>query len=271
MILKTTMNKFQPWKATALNVLRSLKKLKSEWARKRLTADDVRLLNSEITTAEGALRWASDNLCPSVGKASSFGAEDAAVIDMMVKITPEFQFFTLDTGFLPKETLDIIAAVEDRYGIKVERLKPDPERVEHMVEERGTHLFYESVEGRKTCCHVRKVEPMNAKLATLNGWITGLRRDQTEARRDMEMFELDSAHGGIVKINPIINWSIEDVWGYVRAHGVPYNALLDRGYTSIGCEPCTRAVKPGEDPRAGRWWWERGVKECGLHVARNVQ
>lgn len=226
----------------------------------------MRLLNSEIITAEDAIRWASDNLLPSVGKASSFGAEDAALIDMMVKINPEFQFFTLDTGFLPGETLDMITAVEGRYGIRIERLKPDPEHVREMVEKHGVHLFYESVENRKMCCRIRKVEPMNAKLATLDGWIAGLRRDQTESRSNMDMFELDSAHGGMVKINPIINWSIDDVWEYIRKHKVPYNALLDRGYSSIGCEPCTRAVKPGEDPRAGRWWWEHDIKECGLHV-----
>lgn len=230
----------------------------------------MHLLNSEITTAEGAIKWASDNLYPSVGKASSFGAEDAAIIDMMAKINPEFQFFTLDTGFLPKETLDTITMMEDRYGISVEKLKPNPERVKQMVEKHGIHLFYESIENRKLCCHIRKVEPMNAKLSALDGWITGLRRDQNESRRNMSMFELDSMHDGIVKINPIINWSIEDVWGYIRRHDVPYNALLDRNYPSIGCEPCTRAVKPGEDPRAGRWWWERGVKECGLHVKNDL-
>ena len=242
--------------------------MKSELVRKRFTANDVRLLNSKITTAEDAIKWASDNLHPSVGKASSFGAEDAALIDMMVKINPEFQFFTLDTGFLPKETHETITAIEDRYSISVERLRPNPEHVKQMVEEHGKYLFYESIENRKTCCRIRKVEPMNSKLATLNGWITGLRRDQNETRRDTKMFEQDAMHDGIVKINPIINWSIEDVWNYIKKHNVPYNALLNRGYTSIGCEPCTRAVKPGENPRAGRWWWEQGIKECGLHVDR---
>ena len=238
----------------------------NEWARKHFTADDIHLLNSKITTAEDAIKWASENLHPSVGKASSFGIEDAAIIDMMVKVNPEFQFFTLNTGFLPKETLDAITMTEDRYGISVERLKPDPERVRQMVEKHGTHLFYESVENRKMCCRVRKVEPMNSKLSTLDGWITGLRRSQSKSRRNTDMFELDTTHDGIVKINPIINWSIEDVWGYVKKHNVPYNTLLDKNYPSIGCEPCTRAVKPGEDLRAGRWWWEQGVKECGLHV-----
>ena len=233
---------------------------------KRFTETDILRLNSEIDTAEDAIRWASDNLYPSVGKASSFGAEDVALIDMMVKINSKFQFFTLDTGFLPKETLKTITDIESKYGINIEKLKPNYERVNQMVEKHGKYLFYESVENRKLCCNIRKVEPMNIKLATLNGWITGLRRDQSETRRDVNMFELDAAHNGIIKINPIIHWSIDDVWTYIRKYDVPYNALLDRGYTSIGCEPCTRAVKSGESQRAGRWWWEQGIKECGLHV-----
>ena len=252
-----------------MNVSRSFGKLKNEWVRNRLTAHDVDVLNSDVTTAKDAIEWASENLHPSVGKASSFGAEDAALIDMMVRINPEFQFFTLDTGFLPKETHDIIAATEHRYGISVERLRPDPKRVNDMVEQHGKYLFYESVENRKICCHIRKVEPMNAKLSTLDGWITGLRCDQNQNRNDMNMFELDKAHGGILKINPIINWSIDDVWDYINKHNVPHNALLDKNYASIGCEPCTRPVKPGDDQRSGRWWWESGVKECGLHVDDN--
>ena len=230
------------------------------------TADDVSVLNSEITTTKSAIRWASDNLYPSVGKASSFGAEDVVLIDIIVRINPKFQFFTLDTGFLPKETFDTINAIEDKYGITVERLKPDVERVNTMVEKYGEDMFRKSVKNRKMCCHTRKVEPMNAKLATLDGWITGLRRDQSETRRGTDMFELDVAHGGMIKINPIIHWSMDDIWRYIKKHGVPYNALLDKGYISIGCDPCTRAVKPGEDSRSGRWWWEHGNKECGLHV-----
>ena len=243
--------------------------MKNEWVRRQFTINDVELLNSRITTAKDAIVWAFENLHPLVGKASSFGAEDVVLIDMMVKINPKFQFFTLDTGFLPKETYDVIAAVEGRYGISVERLRPNPKHVSQMIEQRGKYLFYESVENRKKCCYIRKVEPMNAKLFTLDGWITGLRRDQNENRSDMKMFELDKAHNGILKINPIINWSIDDVWNYVKKHNVPYSALLDKNYTSIGCEPCTRPVRPGEDPRSGRWWWESGVKECGLHVDNN--
>ena len=231
------------------------------------TIKEIKRLNEEITAALDAIKWASDNMMPNIGKASSFGIEDAVVIDMMVKINPSFQFFTLDTGFLPKETFDIIKKVETKYGIKIEMLKPDKKQVEQMVESRGKYLFYESIKNRKLCCNARKVEPMNKKLNTLDGWITGLRRDQTENRKNMKMFELDGKHGNILKINPIINWNIKNVWSYVKKYDVPYNELLDNGYTSIGCDPCTRPTKPDEDPRAGRWWWESETKkECGLHL-----
>ena len=235
----------------------------------RFTRDDITKLNSEIHTAEEALRWASDNLHPKVGKASSFGAEDAVVTDMMAKINPEFRFFTLDTGRLPQATHDTMDAVRRYYNIKIEVLFPDAARVQEMVDEKGQNLFYESVDNRKLCCRIRKVEPMNRLLSTLDGWITGLRRGQTEARQDASIFQMDEGHGGILKINPIIDWSWDDVWKYIRERDLPYNPLLDRGYPSIGCEPCTRPVKPGEDIRAGRWWWEHGIKECGLHLSDN--
>ena len=222
-------------------------------------------LNSEIHTPEDALRWASDNLHPRVGKASSFGAEDAVLMDMMAGINPRFRFFTLDTGRLPQATHDAIDTARHRYGINIEVLFPDAQRVQEMVNQKGQNLFYESVENRKLCCRIRKVEPMNRILATLDGWITGLRRDQTQARQDAAMFQIDKAHGNILKINPLIDWSWEDVWKYIRENEVPHNSLLDEGYPSIGCEPCTRRVKAGEDIRAGRWWWEQGIKECGLH------
>ncbi len=235
---------------------------------KRFTQDQVDELNSEIHTAEDALRWASDNLHPRVAKASSFGAEDAVVTDIMLAINPEFRFFTLDTGRLPQETYDIMDVVRKRYGISIEILFPDSAEVEAMVQDKGPNLFYESVENRKLCCEIRKVHPMNKILATLDGWITGLRRDQTSIRGNVSMFQLDSGHGGIVKINPIIDWTWDRIQGYIKDHDLQYNSLLDKGYTSIGCAPCTRAIKPGEDMRAGRWWWEKtGThKECGLHI-----
>ena len=233
----------------------------------RFTQKDMDELNSSITTAEDALRWASENLHPRVAKASSFGAEDAVLIDIMLKINPEFRFFTLDTGRLPRETYDTIDRIRKKYGVAVEVVFPDAAEVEEMVNAKGVNLFYESVENRKLCCKVRKVHPINRMLATLDGWITGLRHEQTKLRHAANMFQLDAAHGGIVKINPIINWTWGDVQNYIKSHDVVYNELLDRGYLSIGCEPCTRPVKPGQSLRDGRWWWESGSDlECGIHV-----
>ena len=235
----------------------------------RFTQEEVDELNSSITTTEGALRWASDNLHPRLAKASSFGAEDAVLIDIMTKINPEFRFFTLDTGRLPEETYEIMDKVRKTYGIKIEVLFPDAAEVGEMVAARGVNLFYDSVENRKLCCRIRKVHPMNRMLATLDGWITGLRREQTELRHDATMFQLDTGHGGILKINPIIDWTWGDVQGYIKTHGLIYNSLLDKGYPSIGCEPCTRPIRPGQPLRAGRWWWEGSdgqQKECGLHI-----
>ncbi|RNJ74778.1 MAG: phosphoadenylyl-sulfate reductase [Nitrosopumilus sp. B06] len=232
----------------------------------KFTHEQVADLNSKIGTAKEALRWASENLHPRVAKASSFGAEDAVVMDMMMGINPGFRFFTLDTGRLPQETYDIIDVVRKKYNTTVEVLFPDAKKVEEMVQKKGMNLFYESVENRKLCCEIRKVHPINRMLGTLDGWITGLRRDQTKTRENAQIFQLDSGHGGILKINPIIDWTWQQVLDHIKEHDLPYNSLIDKGYTSIGCEPCTRPIKPGEDLRAGRWWWEQDNKECGLHI-----
>ena len=235
----------------------------------RFTQEQVDGLNDTIKDAQGALKWASENLHPRVAKASSFGAEDAVIMDTMVKINPAFRFFTLDTGRLPQETYDIMDIVRKRYGIKIEVLFPDTAEVEAMVREKGMNLFYDSVENRKLCCEIRKVHPTNRMLATLDGWITGLRRDQTKVRQDASIFQLDAAHDSILKINPIIDWTWDDIQNYIKQHDLPYNSLLDKGYPSIGCAPCTRPIKPGEDLRAGRWWWEQDEhKECGLHIGQ---
>ena len=234
---------------------------------KRFTAQQVADLNSTIKTTKEALQWTSENLHPRVAKASSFGAEDAVMMDIMININPEFRFFTLDTGRLPQETYDIMDAVRKRYNVTIEVLFPDAGQVQNMVQEKGVNLFYDSVDNRKLCCEIRKVNPMNKMLGTLDGWITGLRRDQTKNREDARIFQLDAGHDNILKINPIIDWTWDQVWGYIKENHLPYNALLDQGYPSIGCQPCTRPVKPGEDLRAGRWWWEQGEnKECGLHI-----
>lgn len=229
--------------------------------------EQVNELNARIHTAQEALQWASDQLHPRVAKASSFGAEDAVIVDMMIKINPRFRFFTLDTGRLPQETYDVMDAVRKRYGINLEVMFPDTDEVEEMVRKKGLNLFYESVENRRLCCGIRKVHPINRMLGTLDGWITGLRQDQTETRRDAKIFEVDTQHNNILKINPLVDWTWDRLWEYIRANDVPYNKLLDAGYSSIGCAPCTRAVEAGQDARSGRWWWEHDThKECGLHV-----
>lgn len=198
--------------------------------------------------------------------ASSFGAEDIVLIDLLVSLEPRARVFTLDTGRLPQETYDLMDQVRRRYAIDVEVFFPNAERVEEMVRARGLNLFYESIQNRTSCCHVRKVEPLGRALATLDGWITGLRRDQISTRAEVPKIGPDPQHAGIWKVAPLADWTSDQVWAYIRERDLPYNALHDRGYPSIGCLPCTRAVEPGEDERAGRWWWERPEeRECGIH------
>ncbi len=237
-----------------------------------LSAGSLTELNDRFRDAkpEALLRWAIDTFSPRLALASSFGAEDVVLIDMLSRLEPPTRIFTLDTGRLPAETYTLIDAIRDRYGLAIEVYFPQAEAVEAMVRERGVNLFYKSVENRKLCCGVRKVEPLGRALQGLDAWITGLRRDQAVTRTAVGKVEVDTEHGGIVKINPIADWTWDQVWAYIRAQSLPYNALHDRGYPSIGCAPCTRAVQPGEDLRAGRWWWEQdpAAKECGLHPAR---
>jgi len=156
-------------------------------------------------------------------------------------------------------------AIREKYRIPIEVFFPRTEEVELMVREHGLNLFYKSPELRTRCCHVRKVEPLKRALSGLDAWITGLRREQTSSRTSIRKVEIDYANGGIAKINPLADWTSQQVWAYIHENDVPYNVLFDQGYASIGCSPCTRPIKPGEDPRAGRWWWETGTKECGLH------
>ncbi len=234
----------------------------------RLTAAQVEQLAKEFESksAQEVLEWAIRTFGPKIGLASSFGAEDVAVIDMIAKINDNAKVFTLDTGRLNQETYDVMDDIRARYGIKIDVYFPDQKEVEEMVRSLGMNLMYASVENRKLCCEIRKVHPLNRALASLDGWITGLRRDQASTRTDTKKIEIDNLHGGIIKLNPIVDWTSDMVWDYVRKNGVPYNKLHDMGFPSIGCEPCTRPVKIGEDARAGRWWWESAAsKECGLH------
>lgn len=202
-----------------------------------------------------------------VAFASSFGAEDMVVTDVVFSAKLPIAIFTLDTGRLPDATLDLLLRTRNHYGAEIEVFRPDDDAVAKYVAEHGANAFYESVDLRKSCCGIRKVEPLRRALAGRDAWITGLRRAQSVTRADLPAREFDAAHG-LVKFNPLADWSEGDVWAYIRGRGVPYNALHDRGYPSIGCDPCTRAIRPGEDIRAGRWWWEnRDSKECGLHVS----
>ena len=233
-----------------------------------VTQDDVTTLalRAGPMPAEDVLRLAIERFAPSVALSSSFGAEDMVLVDMIAKIDPKTRMFTLDTGRLPQETYNVIDATRSRYGIAIDVYFPQADAVQSMVAEHGVNLFYHSVDNRKLCCGVRKMEPLRRALSGLDAWITGLRREQSVTRVDVPKVEWDVANG-LVKFNPLAEWSHDDVWNYIRDHNVPYNALHDRGYPSIGCGPCTRAVQPGEPERAGRWWWEHpDTKECGLHV-----
>jgi phosphoadenosine phosphosulfate reductase len=222
----------------------------------------------DLTTAE-IVTWALERFSPRVGLACSFQAEESVLIDLMHRVRgADFRLFTLDTGRLNQETYDCMDAIRERYGVQIEVFFPEATGVEKMVRENGLNLFYNSVELRKLCCGIRKVEPLNRALKNLDAWMTGLRREQAVTRVDVRKVELDKDHGDIVKVNPLVDWSYDDVWEYIRKNNLPYNRLHKQGYPSIGCAPCTRAVKPGEDLRAGRWWWENpNTKECGLHLS----
>jgi phosphoadenosine phosphosulfate reductase len=195
---------------------------------------------------------------------TSLGQEDQVLTDIIARNDLPVRIFTLDTGRLFYETYELIDRTRARYKRDIEVYFPDFEAVEQLVTRKGMTSFYESVENRKECCHIRKVEPLNRALQGAAVWITGIRADQSENRQQMPLLEKDESRG-LVKFNPLLDWTYEEVLQYLNRHHVPYNPLHDKGYISIGCAPCTRAIEPGENPRAGRWWWEQSQKECGLH------
>jgi phosphoadenosine phosphosulfate reductase len=198
--------------------------------------------------------------------ASSLAAEDMVLTDLILGAKLPITIFSLETGRLHQETLGMLERIRDTYDYEVRLYKPEPAAVDAYVRQNGLNAFYDSVEMRKECCRIRKVEPLKRALAGNKAWITGQRRAQSTTRAELAVQEDDAAHG-MQKFNPLADWSEQDVWDYIRANKVPYNPLHDKGYPSIGCEPCTRAIQPGEDVRAGRWWWEHPEsKECGLHV-----
>ena len=202
--------------------------------------------------------------------ACSFGAEDMVLLDAIARHARKIEVFTLDTGRLAEETHALFETVRDKYPIAIRTYFPDASTVQAWVEQNGPNAFYRSVAQRQQCCHIRKVEPLQRALAGKKSWVTGLRREQSTARHTLEREAWDDANN-LTKINPLLEWTNDDVWAYIKANDVPYNALHDRGYPSIGCAPCTRAIQPGEDIRAGRWWWESSSKECGLHTHANVR
>jgi len=197
--------------------------------------------------------------------ATSLGAEDQVITEMITGIDPEMKIFTLDTGRLFQETYDLLDITRKKYELNIEVCFPDAMDVEEMVNSHGINLFYENVKNRKLCCFIRKTEPLTRALQGMDAWICGLRRDQSVTRQEIKSIEWDNIQKKI-KVNPLASWNIEQVWDYIHEHKIPYNPLHDKGYPSIGCLPCTRAVQAGENIRAGRWWWESPEnKECGLH------
>lgn len=214
------------------------------------------------------LRWAIERYGDELALATSFQADGMVLLDMAWRISPDIKVITVDSGRLPQETYDVIDQVRERYNLPINVYSPQAEALQQFVGENGSNPFYRSLELRVACCDVRKVAPLTRALKGYSAWITGQRRDQVTTRRGINLVERDIAHGGILKLNPLANWNHEQVWDYIRTHDVPYNTLYDQGFTSIGCAPCTRATRPGDDPRSGRWWWETDLpKECGIHCA----
>ncbi len=234
----------------------------------KLNENDVKkyVEQFENKEAEKVLEWAAETFHPKIVFASSFGAEDVVIIDMLQKINPSIKIFTLDTGRLHQKTYDLIDEVRQKYNIEIDVYYPDTASAQKMVKEHGANLFYTSPELRKLCCQVRKIKPLKRALKGLDAWITGLRRTQNVSRATDQKVQVDHFNDGIIKINPLSDWTNDQVWEYVKAENLPYNKLHDKSFPSIGCEPCTRPIKPGEDLRSGRWWWETDLtKECGLH------
>ena len=245
--------------------------LSAEMSKRANTINTLKSFDAEemdAWSAQELLTWAVKNFHPRLALSASFGAPEGMVLlDMMHRIDPAARVFVLDTGRLHGATYDLIDRVRDRYGKSVEVVFPESSRVETLVREKGMNPFYESQENRKLCCRIRKVEPMRKYLSGLDAYVSGLRRDQNLNRRDTPKIELDVGHGNLIKLNPIADWTREQVMAYVEDHQVPINRLHKEGFPSVGCAPCTRAVRPGEDARAGRWWWENDeIRECGLHL-----
>jgi len=228
---------------------------------------DISGLNKkfEKASAEEVLTFFLEEYKNKIALSASLGAEDQVLADMISKIDKGTKIFTLDTGRLFQETYDLLEKSNKQYKINIEIFFPDTSHVEKMVKEKGINLFYESLENRKLCCHIRKQEPLKRAFKGLDVWICGLRREQSITRYSTPLVEWD-AENNMIKLNPLFNWTEKQVWDYIKKNNVPYNILHDKNFPSIGCQPCTRAIKQGDDVRSGRWWWEEPEnKECGIH------
>jgi phosphoadenosine phosphosulfate reductase len=224
-------------------------------------------LNQQLADADavGLIAYFLNEYNGRIALSSSLGLEDQVLTEMVCSIDKNVNVFTLDTGRLFPETYDLIHRTNQKYGIRIQVFFPEAHHVEEMVREKGINLFYNSIEDRKTCCRIRKIEPLQRAFSGLDVWICGLRRDQSVTRSAMQPIEWDESNG-LIKLNPLIDWTEEQVKKYILENKIPYNPLHDKNFPSIGCQPCTRAILPGEDLRAGRWWWENpDTKECGLH------
>ncbi|MCP4004912.1 MAG: phosphoadenylyl-sulfate reductase [bacterium] len=231
--------------------------------------DEVQSGTMADWSAEKVLEWGFERFAPRIALSASFGSPEGLVIlDLMHKIDPKLtRVFTIDTGRLHQETYNLMDRVRDRYDMEVEVYFPNPESVQSMVRKDGLNLFYETADKRKQCCAVRKVEPLERAMADLDAWIAGLRSGQSVTRENVANIEVDEVHDGRIKFNPLAAWTRSDVLDYVNRNSVPINALHAEGYPSVGCAPCSRAIREGEDERAGRWWWESEEnRECGIHV-----
>jgi len=229
--------------------------------------DTIDILNQQWASlpADKILEKALEKFGHKISFATSLGAEDQAITYLLSKIDKAASIFTLDTGRVFPETYDLLHRTVNRYGMEIKSYYPDTAQVEEMVNTKGINLFYESIENRKLCCHIRKIVPLRRALKGMDAWITGLRREQSVTRSDLKIVEWDAANG-LIKINPLLDWTEKQVWDFINANNIPYNKLHDQGFPSIGCQPCTRAVAKDEDLRSGRWWWEMPEsKECGLH------
>lgn len=232
-----------------------------------MTKEEIAALNTRFANAEPqeVIKYFVEKYKDKIALSSSLGAEDQVLTQMLTSVTNDAHIFTLDTGRLFAETYELIDRTSKKYKTNLKVYFPQAEAVQDMVRAKGINLFYDSIENRKECCYIRKMEPLKRAFVGLEAWICGLRADQSVTRTNVQVVEWDE-NNNILKINPLAKWSEKDVWDYIKEKGIPYNPLHDKGFPSIGCQPCTRAILPGEDVRAGRWYWENpDTKECGLH------